>query len=108
MEIEEFCVELVELCVRVVVVLDGYVFVLVELMWEMFIVINKEDDKVYVGGCYYGVQFEWLWQVVFDVVLCFNGKVVSEGFLWKILSGEECLKEVEELRVLFGEGKEDD
>lgn len=108
MEIEELRAELAELRARVAVVPDGYALVPVEPTREMFIAINKEDDKAYAGGCHHGAQFEWLWQAALDAAPRLNGKVVSEGLLRKILSGEECSKEAEELRALLGEGKEDD
>ncbi|MBG6767864.1 hypothetical protein I5I97_16680 [Pseudomonas aeruginosa] len=108
MEIEELRAELAELRARVAVVPDGYALVPVEPTREMFIAINKEDDKAYAGGCHHGAQFEWLWQAALDAAPRLNGKVVSEGLLRKILSGEECSKEAEELRALLGKGKEDD
>lgn len=46
------------------------------------------------------------WNACLAELARLNGKAVSEGLLRKILSGEECSKEAEELRALLGEGKE--
>ncbi|HCE7188724.1 TPA: hypothetical protein NHR87_006561, partial [Pseudomonas aeruginosa] len=51
---------------RVAVVPDGYALVPVEPTREMFIAINKEDDKAYAGGCHHGAQFEWLWDAAIE------------------------------------------
>ncbi|MCO3567444.1 hypothetical protein FA160_25630 [Pseudomonas aeruginosa] len=90
MEIEELRAELAELRARVVVP-DGYALVPVEPTREMFIAINKEDDKAYAGGCHHGAQFEWLWAAAIEAAPRPNGLTVSESALdtlRKAASGE--------------------
>ncbi|MEX2023362.1 hypothetical protein PAE80_06025 [Pseudomonas aeruginosa] len=90
MEIEELRAELAELRARVVVP-DGYELVPVEPTREMFIAINKEDDKAYAGGCHHGAQFEWLWAAAIEAAPRPNGLTVSESALdtlRKAASGE--------------------
>lgn len=81
MEIEELRAELAELRSRVAVVPDGYALVPVEPTREMFIAINKEDDKAYAGGCHHGAQFEWLWAAAIEAAPRPNGLTVSEGLV---------------------------
>ncbi|EPZ6062888.1 TPA: hypothetical protein ACXN4Q_000490 [Pseudomonas aeruginosa] len=81
MEIEELRAELAELRARVAVVPDGYALVPVEPTREMFIAINKEDDKAYAGGCHHGAQFEWLWAAAIEAAPRPNGLTVSESAL---------------------------
>lgn len=91
MEIEELRAELAELRARVAVVPDGYALVPVEPTREMFIAINKEDDKAYAGGCHHGAQFEWLWAAAIEAAPRPNGLTVSESALdtlRKAASGE--------------------
>ncbi|WP_448679970.1 hypothetical protein [Pseudomonas nicosulfuronedens] len=68
-----------------VVVPDGYALVPVEPTREMFIAVNKEDDKAYAGGCDHGAQFDWLWTAALEAAPRLNGKAVSEGLLRKLL-----------------------
>ncbi len=91
MEIEELRAELAELRARVAVVPDGYALVPVEPTREMFIAINKENDKAYAGGCHHGAQFEWLWAAAIEAAPRPNGLTVSESALdtlRKAASGE--------------------
>ncbi|MFU3915771.1 hypothetical protein ACM7I9_09520 [Pseudomonas aeruginosa] len=81
MEIEELRAELAELRARVAVVPDGYALVPVEPTREMFIAINKEDDKAYADGCHHGAQFEWLWAAAIEAAPRPNGLTVSESAL---------------------------
>ncbi len=67
------------------VVPDGYALVPVEPTREMFIAVNKEDDKAYAGGCDHGAQFDWLWDAALEAAPRLNGKAVSEGLLRKLL-----------------------
>ncbi|WCU06512.1 hypothetical protein O0072_11765 [Pseudomonas aeruginosa] len=83
--------ELAALRARVAVVPDGYALVPVEPTREMFIAINKEDDKAYAGGCHHGAQFEWLWAAAIEAAPRPNGLTVSESALdtlRKAASGE--------------------
>ncbi|MCV6542047.1 hypothetical protein [Pseudomonas aeruginosa] len=112
---------------RVAVVPDGYALVPVEPTREMFIAINKEDDKAYAGGCHHGAQFEWLWDAAIEAAPRPNSLTVSEGLLrearrhlgnWLELHECECeggfhycgreqvAKTHRELRALLGEEKE--
>ncbi|MDS9746601.1 hypothetical protein [Pseudomonas aeruginosa] len=77
--------EVAALRARVAVVPDGYALVPVEPTREMFIAINKEDDKAYAGGCHHGAQFEWLWAAAIEAAPRPNGLTVSEGLLRKWL-----------------------
>ncbi len=91
MEIQELRAELAALRARVAVVPDGYALVPVEPTREMFIAINKEDDKAYAGGCHHGAQFEWLWAAAIEAAPRPNGLTVSESALdtlRKAASGE--------------------
>lgn len=110
------------------VVPDGYALVPVEPTREMFIAVNKEDDKAYAGGCDHGAQFDWLWDAALEAAPRLNGKAVSEGLLRnakeaiseyaegiksvrrKIPGADQRLAElgqyIEELGTLLGEGKE--
>ncbi len=91
MEIEELRAELAALRARVAVVPDGYALVPVEPTREMFIAINKENDKAYAGGCHHGAQFEWLWAAAIEAAPRPNGLTVSESALdtlRKAASGE--------------------
>ncbi|HGM7971576.1 hypothetical protein [Pseudomonas aeruginosa] len=63
------------------VVPDGYALVPVEPTREMFIAVNKEDDKAYAGGCDHGAQFDWLWDAALEAAPRLNGRAVSEGLL---------------------------
>ncbi len=49
-----------------VVVPEGYVLVPVELTRDMWVAVNKEDDKAFAGGCDHGAQFDWLWQAAIE------------------------------------------
>lgn len=92
-----------------VVVPDGYALVPVEPTREMFIAVNKEDDKAYAGGCDHGAQFDWLWEAAIDAAPRLNGKAVSEGLLRRVINGWHHRTDaaaVEELINLLGEGKE--
>ncbi|MFU4907926.1 hypothetical protein ACM7ZU_10275 [Pseudomonas aeruginosa] len=83
--------EVAALRARVAVVPDGYALVPVEPTREMFIAINKEDDKAYAGGCHHGAQFEWLWAAAIEAAPRPNGLTVSESALdtlRKAASGE--------------------
>ncbi|EMM8498368.1 hypothetical protein ACK2K9_001658 [Pseudomonas aeruginosa] len=83
--------EVAALRARVAVVPDGYALVPVEPTREMFIAINKEDDKAYAGGCHHGAQFEWLWAAAIEAAPRPNGMTVSESALdtlRKAASGE--------------------
>ncbi|MEZ1749992.1 hypothetical protein QVM33_34195, partial [Pseudomonas aeruginosa] len=60
---------------------DGYALVPVEPTREMFIAVNKEDDKAYAGGCDHGAQFDWLWDAALEAAPRLNGRAVSEGLL---------------------------
>lgn len=120
-----------------VVVPDGYVLVPVEPTRDMFIAVNKEDDKAYAGGCDHGAQFDWLWDAALEAAPSLNGKAVSEGLLRSACSSitrlilsaqtrpscqkgmvdpcrchrcnvDRALKVDAELRALIGEGKEHD
>ncbi|MFU4302102.1 hypothetical protein ACM73N_28115 [Pseudomonas aeruginosa] len=110
MEIEELRAELAELRARVVVVPDGYALVPVEPTREMFIAINKEDDKAYAGGCHHGAQFEWLWAAAIEAAPRHNGLTVSEGLLRRIVTpaltssdAQDRIGALEELRALLSE-----
>ncbi|HHX6500977.1 TPA: hypothetical protein ACVGJ1_002850 [Pseudomonas aeruginosa] len=83
--IRELQKEVAALRARVAVVPDGYALVPVEPTREMFIAINKEDDKAYAGGCHHGAQFEWLWAAAIEAAPRPNGLTVSEGLLRKWL-----------------------
>ncbi|ENM3028920.1 hypothetical protein AB7A55_004942 [Pseudomonas aeruginosa] len=76
--------EVAALRARVAVVPDGYALVPVEPTREMFIAINKEDDKAYADGCHHGAQFEWLWAAAIEAAPRLNGLTVSEGLLRRI------------------------
>lgn len=118
-----------------VVVPDGYVLVPVEPTRDMFIAVNKEDDKAYAGGCDHGAQFDWLWDAALEAAPRLNGKAVSEGLLhetirsvddifWAIHAKPSCQSGVvarcrcslcagtrlamarDDLSALLGEGKE--
>lgn len=104
-----------------VVVPDGYVLVPVEPTRDMFIAVNKEDDKAYAGGCDHGAQFDWLWDAALEAAPRLNGKAVSEGLLRRVIDhldwdGKQEMtahdyvsrgdKLADELRNLLGEGKE--
>lgn len=105
---------------RVVVVPDGYALVPVEPTREMFVAVNKEDDKAYAGGCDHGAQFDWLWAAALDAAPRLNGKAVSEGLLRRIVEEQPAVQDIgemfnwqyardqamAELRALLGEGKE--
>ncbi|NMZ75072.1 hypothetical protein HBO32_18370 [Pseudomonas nitroreducens] len=64
-----------------VVVPDGYAIVPVELTRDMWVAVNKEDDRAYAGACDHGAQFDWLWKAAIDAAPRLNGKAVSEGLL---------------------------
>ncbi|HEJ1524562.1 TPA: hypothetical protein SLU70_001469 [Pseudomonas aeruginosa] len=102
--------EVAALRARVVVVPDGYALVPVEPTREMFIAINKEDDKAYAGGCHHGAQFEWLWAAAIEAAPRPNGLTVSEGLLRRLceplLSHADYVVARNELRALFNEDKE--
>lgn len=68
-----------------VVVPDGYAIVPVELTRDMWVAVNKEDDRAYAGACDHGAQFDWLWKAAIDAAPRLNGKAVSEGLLRKLL-----------------------
>ncbi|MBX6681550.1 hypothetical protein ISF16_04460 [Pseudomonas aeruginosa] len=70
------------------VVPDGYALVPVEPTREMFIAVNKEDDKAYAGGCDHGAQFDWLWDAALEAAPRLNGKTVSEGLLRRLLDSD--------------------
>lgn len=117
------------------VVPDGYALVPVEPTREMFIAVNKEDDKAYAGGCDHGAQFDWLWDAALEAAPRLNGKAVSDGLLhetirsvddifWAIHAKPSCQSGVvarcrcrlcagtrlamarNDLNALLGEGKE--
>lgn len=94
------------------VVPDGYALVPVEPTREMFIAVNKEDDKAYAGGCDHGAQFDWLWDAALEAAPRINGKAVSEGLLRRIRAaydndmGATLAEAIDELSALLGEGKE--
>ncbi|QIE86738.1 hypothetical protein [Pseudomonas nitroreducens] len=117
------------------VVPDGYALVPVEPTREMFIAVNKEDDKAYAGGCDHGAQFDWLWDAALEAAPRLNGKAVSDGLLretvrsvddifWAIHAKPSCQSGVvarcrcrlcagtrlamarDDLNALLGEGKE--
>lgn len=118
-----------------VVVPDGYAIVPVELTRDMWVAVNKEDDRAYAGACDHGAQFDWLWKAAIDAAPRLNGKAVSEGLLRSACSSitrlilsaqtrpscqkgmvdpcrchrcnvDRALKVDAELRALLGEGKE--
>lgn len=110
-----------------VVVPEGYALVPIELTRDMWVAVNKEDDKAYAGACDHGAQFDWLWQAAIDAAPRLNSKAVSEGLLRnakeaiseyaegiksvrrKIPEADQRLAElgqyIEELGALLGEGK---
>ena len=117
------------------VVPDGYALVPVELTRDMWVAVNKEDDRAYAGACDHGAQFDWLWKAAIDAAPRLNGKAVSEGLLRSACSSitrlilsaqtrpscqkgmvdpcrchrcnvDRALKVDAELRALLGEGKE--
>ncbi|WP_426750631.1 hypothetical protein [Pseudomonas aeruginosa] len=92
------------------VVPDGYALVPVEPTREMFIAVNKEDDKAYAGGCDHGAQFDWLWDAALEAAPRLNGRAVSEGLLRRLceplLSHADYVVARNELRALLGEEKE--
>lgn len=97
-----------------VVVPDGYALVPIELTRDMWVAVNKEDDKAYAGACDHGAQFDWLWQAAIDAAPRLNGKAVSEGLLRRTLEfikatnyqGSIPLGLIAELSGLLGEGEE--
>ncbi|WP_313461528.1 hypothetical protein [Pseudomonas nitroreducens] len=118
-----------------VVVPDGYAIVPVELTRDMWVAVNKEDDRAYAGACDHGAQFDWLWKAAIDAAPRLNGKAVSEGLLhetirsvddifWAIHAKPSCQSGVvarcrcilcagtrlamarDDLSALLGEGKE--
>jgi len=118
-----------------VVVPDGYALVPIELTRDMWVAVNKEDDRAYAGACDHGAQFDWLWQAAIDAAPRLNGKAVSEGLLhetirsvddifWAIHAKPSCQSGVvarcrcslcagtrlamarDDLSALLGEGKE--
>ncbi|WP_236175961.1 hypothetical protein [Pseudomonas pseudonitroreducens] len=119
-----------------VVVPDGYAIVPVELTRDMWVAVNKEDDRAYAGACDHGAQFDWLWQAAIDAAPRLNGKAVSEGLLrenaqaindlvWAIQARPSCQKGIaaqcrcsscaiergvevrKRISAMLGEGKED-
>lgn len=108
-EVEQLTREVAALRARVVVP-DGHALVPVELTRDMWVAVNKEDDKAFAGGCNHGAQFDWLWQAAIDAAPRLNGKVVSEGLLRRITAepvGGAVYDAIAELRDLLGKGKED-
>lgn len=105
--------ELAALRARVVVP-DGYALVPVELTRDMWVAVNKEDDKAYAGACDHGAQFDWLWEAAIEAAPRLNGNAVSEGLLRRTLEfikatnyqGSIPLGLIAELSELLGEGKE--
>ncbi|HDP3808187.1 TPA: hypothetical protein P6N04_003673 [Pseudomonas aeruginosa] len=102
--------EVAALRARVAVVPDGYALVPVEPTREMFIAINKEDDKAYAGGCHHGAQFEWLWDAAIEAAPRPNSLTVSEGLLRRIVTpaltssdAHDRIGALEELRALLSE-----
>ncbi|MBM2500585.1 hypothetical protein JQS51_30400 [Pseudomonas aeruginosa] len=99
--------EVAALRARVAVVPDGYALVPVEPTRDMFIAINKEDDKAYAGGCHHGAQFEWLWDAAIEAAPRPNGLTVSEGLLRRLceplLSHADYVVARNELRALLSE-----
>lgn len=94
-----------------VVVPDGYALVPVEPTREMFIAVNKEDDKAYAGGCDHGAQFDWLWEAAIDAAPRLKGKAVSEELLRRLSIHKpgydaDHYEAVEELRDLLDGWKE--
>lgn len=105
-----------------VVVPDGYALVPIELTRDMWVAVNKEDDKAYAGACAHGAQFDWLWQAAIDAAPRLNGKAVSEGLLLGLVqviekythdarvpnevSQEQATELILAKRALLGEGKE--
>ncbi len=106
-EVEQLEEELEALRARVAIVPDGYALVPVEPTREMFIAINKEDDKAYAGGCHHGAQFEWLWAAAIEAAPRLNGLTVSEGLLRRLceplLSHADYVVARNELRALLSE-----
>lgn len=105
--IRELQKEVEALRARVVVVPDGYALVPVEPTREMFIAINKENDKAYAGGCNHGAQFEWLWDAAIEAAPRPNGLTVSEGLLRRLceplLSHADYVVARNKLRALLSE-----
>ncbi|HGO9514221.1 TPA: hypothetical protein ACLEAJ_005079 [Pseudomonas aeruginosa] len=102
--------EVAALRARVAVVPDGYALVPVEPTREMFIAINKEDDKAYADGCHHGAQFEWLWAAAIEAAPRLNDMTVSEGLLRRIVTpaltssdAQDRIGALEELRALLSE-----
>lgn len=102
--------EVAALRARADVVPDGYALVPVEPTREMFIAINKEDDKAYAGGCHHGAQFEWLWDAAIEAAPRPNSLTVSEGLLRRIVTpaltssdAHDRIGALEELRALLSE-----
>lgn len=118
-----------------VVVPDGYALVPIELTRDMWVAVNKEDDRAYAGACDHGAQFDWLWEAAIEAAPRINGKAVSEGLLretvrsvddifWAIHAKPSCQSGVvarcrcrlcagtrlamarNDLNALLGEGKE--
>lgn len=105
-----------------VVVPDGYALVPIELTRDMWVAVNKEDDRAYAGACDHGAQFDWLWEAAIEAAPRLNGKAVSEGLLRRLSDlfpadmGDDgsgragwlphVRETVAELRALLGEGKE--
>ncbi|WP_216665790.1 hypothetical protein [Pseudomonas aeruginosa] len=93
-----------------VVVPDGYAIVPVELTRDMWVAVNKEDDRAYAGACDHGAQFDWLWKAAIDAAPNLNGKAVSEGLLRRIVTpaltssdAHDRIGALEELRALLSE-----
>lgn len=118
-----------------VVVPDGYALVPIELTRDMWVAVNKEDDRAYAGACDHGAQFDWLWEAAIEAAPRLNGKAVSDGLLhetirsvddifWAIHAKPSCQSGVvarcrcrlcagtrlamarNDLNALLGEGKE--
>lgn len=103
-----------------VVVPDGYALVPIELTRDMWVAVNKEDDRAYAGACDHGAQFDWLWEAAIEAAPRLNGKAVSEGLLRRIVEEQPAVQDIgemfnwqyardqamAELRALLVEGKE--
>lgn len=89
-----------------VVVPDGYALVPIELTRDMWVAVNKEDDKAYAGACAHGAQFDWLWQAAIEAAPRLNGKAVSEGLLRRFYDANVTSEDFDQLGALLGEGKE--
>lgn len=89
-----------------VVVPDGYALVPVELTRDMWVAVNKEDDKAFAGACDHGAQFDWLWEAAIEAAPRLNGKAVSEGLLRRFYEANVTSEDFDQLGALLDEGEE--